>query len=773
MTYEPGSTFKIITLAAALEEGKVDLEKEHFYDPGSVEVGGARLRCWKKGGHGSQTFLEVVENSCNPGFRGARTAVGQGEAVYLYRRFRIRPENQHRFEWRRERHYVQGFPRRTGRTRNDIVRSRCIGYADPANYRRIGCDQRRQAVWPHVSKAWIHPDTGIVLEETEPELVRQVISPETSRQVREALEKVVAQGTGQKAFLDGYRVGGKTGTAQKVVNGRYSPNEHIVSFIGFAPADDPQLIVYVAVDNPQGIQFGGVVAAPIVRNIMADALPSLGVQPRTKQVDKEYKYGDVKIVTVPNLVGKTVSDIYEDMNTNFRLAASGNGDTVVRQAPARRRPNRTRCGHPHLSRAGRWEIRGLDQGRGGSRMDLYALARQLLISRVVGEGSTVIEELEVDSRKVNPGTLFFCLPGHTVDGHHYADEAVARGASALVVSRELPVALPQLIVPDPRLALAVLAACFYGHPSRKLLPVGVTGTNGKTTTTYLLEKIWADNGVAAGVIGTIEARYGNKRLSLPRTTPDILDLQRLLRDMAAAGMSRCVMEVSSHALEQGRVKGVRFRTAVFTNLTQDHLDYHRTMDAYEAAKGLLFSRLGNDYGTFPEERHFAVINADDPATERLAKLTSAELITYGIEQAADLRAKEIDISPRGTSFTVESLHGTYRVNLRLAGKYNVYNALAALGAAYCEGISLPDAVASLETVSGVPGRMESVDENLPFAVLVDYAHTPDGLDNVLRTVRTLAKGRVICVFGCGGDRDRQKRPLMGQDCGDRWPTMSF
>lgn len=395
-------------------------------------------------------------------------------------------------------------------------------------------------------------------------------------------------------------------------------------------------------------------------------------------------------------------------------------------------------------------------------MELYALSRQLLISRVVGAGTTVVEELEVDSRKVKPGTLFFCLPGHTVDGHRYADEAAARGAAALVVSRELPIALPQLIVPDPRLALAVLATCFYGHPSRKLRPVGVTGTNGKTTTTYLLEKIWADNGVSAGVIGTIEARFGNRSVSMPRTTPDILDLQRLLRDMVAAGMARCAMEVSSHALEQGRVKGVRFRTAVFTNLTQDHLDYHRTMEAYEAAKGLLFSRLGNDYGAFPDERHFAVLNADDPATERLAKITSAEAITYGIDKAADLRAKEIDISARGTAFTLETLHGTQRVNLRLAGKYNVYNALAALGAACCEGISLPDAVASLGAVPGVPGRMESIDEKQPYAVIVDYAHTPDGLDNVLRTARSLTKARVICVFGCGGDRDRQKRPQMGK-----------
>lgn len=334
MTYEPGSTFKIITLAAALQEGKVNLEKEHFYDPGSVEVDGARLRCWKKGGHGSQTFLEVVENSCNPGFVALGQRLGKDKLFSYIHAF--------------------GFGQKTGIDLNGeengiLFKPSQVGPVELATTAfgqgvSVTPIQQIAAVSaainggklfkPHVAKAWIHPETGMVLEETRPELVRQVISPETSKLVREALENVVAQGTGRNAFLDGYRVGGKTGTAQKVVGGRYSPNEHIVSFIGFAPADDPQLIVYVAVDNPQGIQFGGLVAAPIVRNILADSLPYLGVQPRTKQVEKEYRYGDAKIVTVPNLVGKTVSDIYEDMNMNFQLAASGSGNTVIRQAPA-------------------------------------------------------------------------------------------------------------------------------------------------------------------------------------------------------------------------------------------------------------------------------------------------------------------------------------------------------------------------------------------------------------------------------------------------------
>lgn len=333
MTYEPGSTFKIITLAAALEEGKVDLLKEHFYDPGYIEVAGARLRCWKKGGHGSQTFMEVVENSCNPGFVTLGQRLGKDKLFSYINAFGFGKKTG--IDLKGEENGIMFKPKQVG-----PVELATTAFGQGVSVTPI---QQITAVSaainggklfkPYVSKSWIQPETGMLLEEAQPELVRQVISPETSKMVREALENVVAQGTGGKAFLDGYRVGGKTGTAQKVVNGRYSTNEHIVSFIGFAPADDPELIVYVAVDNPKGIQFGGVVAAPIVRSIMADALPYLGVKPRNKQVEKEYKYGETKIVTVPDLIGRTISDLYEDMNSNFQLATSGSGKTVIRQAP--------------------------------------------------------------------------------------------------------------------------------------------------------------------------------------------------------------------------------------------------------------------------------------------------------------------------------------------------------------------------------------------------------------------------------------------------------
>lgn len=332
-TYEPGSTFKIITLAAALEEKKVDLKNEHFYDPGFVDVSGAKLRCWKRGGHGSETFLEVVQNSCNPGFVALGQRLGKDKLFEYIRNF--------------------GFGQKTGidlsgEATGILFKPSRVGPVELATTAfgqgvSVTPIQQIAAVsaainggklyQPHVAKSLIQPETGIVLEDLSSKMIRQVISEDTSKQVREALESVVAKGTGGKAFIDGYRVGGKTGTAQKVINGKYSANEHIVSFIGFAPADDPQIVVYTAVDNPQGIQFGGVVAAPIVRNILDDALQYMGVPKRKDQIAHPYKPDEIPIVTVPDMKGMTLQDIYEDMNSNFNLARAGTGKVVISQAP--------------------------------------------------------------------------------------------------------------------------------------------------------------------------------------------------------------------------------------------------------------------------------------------------------------------------------------------------------------------------------------------------------------------------------------------------------
>ncbi|GIP10731.1 MAG: UDP-N-acetylmuramoyl-L-alanyl-D-glutamate--2,6-diaminopimelate ligase [Paenibacillus macerans] len=396
-------------------------------------------------------------------------------------------------------------------------------------------------------------------------------------------------------------------------------------------------------------------------------------------------------------------------------------------------------------------------------MQLKELATYLIASQIRGDGELACEGIAIDSRKVQPGDLFICLPGHTVDGHDFAPQAADKGAAALVVERWLDdCPLPQLKVKDSRLAMAVLGNVFFGFPSRRLKVIGVTGTNGKTTTTYLIERILEDQGRSTGLIGTIQRKFAGRTYPMSGTTPESLELQRYLHEMAEGGAAYCVMEVSSHALDQGRVKGTHFRTAVFTNLTQDHLDYHNTMEEYRGAKGLFFSRLGNNYPANPDERSYAVLNADDPASSYFAKQTAAETITYGVENEADVRASDISVTAKGTSFHVDTFQGSADISLRMVGKFNVYNALAAIAAALLEGIPLERIKASLEAVKGVEGRVEAVDEGQSFAVIVDYAHTPDGLENVLRTVNEFAKGRVICVFGCGGDRDRTKRPIMGR-----------
>lgn len=396
-------------------------------------------------------------------------------------------------------------------------------------------------------------------------------------------------------------------------------------------------------------------------------------------------------------------------------------------------------------------------------MQLKDLATHLIATEIVGDVEVHCDGISIDSRKVQEGDLFLCLPGHTVDGHNFAQQAMDKGATALVVERWLEgISLPQLKVKDCRLAMAILGNVFYKYPSSRMKVIGVTGTNGKTTTTYLIERILQDQDKNVGLIGTIQRKSAGEVFPMSGTTPESLDLQHYLHEMVEEDSDYCVMEVSSHALEQGRVKGTHFRTAIFTNLTQDHLDYHGTMGEYRGAKGLLFSRLGNVYKDGIQERSYAVLNADDVASEYFAKQTAAEVISYGVESDADLRASNISITAKGTSFHVDTFAGSTDISLNMVGKFNVYNALAAIAAALLEGILLDDIKKSLESIKGVEGRVESVDEGQPFAVIVDYAHTPDGLENVLRTVNEFAEGRVICVFGCGGDRDRTKRPIMGK-----------
>ena len=399
---------------------------------------------------------------------------------------------------------------------------------------------------------------------------------------------------------------------------------------------------------------------------------------------------------------------------------------------------------------------------GGLHMKLNQLIEPLFIARTIGDVSIEINGIEVDSRKVQPGNLFLCLPGFTVDGHDFAPTAIEKGAVAIVCERELSVDVPQVIVKDSRFAMAYLADRFYGHPSQQLKVIGVTGTNGKTTTTHLIDKILTDQNHTTGLIGTIKMKIGSEVFDVKNTTPDALDLQKALAKMVEVHSDYAVMEVSSHALDLGRVRGVKYHIGVFTNLTQDHLDYHHTMEAYRNAKGLLFSQLGNVYSSERSENRVAVLNVDDEASQYFERVTSAQVITYGIDREADVRATNIRITSQGTTLTVESFKGTIDLQLKLVGKFNVYNVLASIAVGLIEGISLEALKTSLEEVNGVDGRFESVNEGQDYAVLVDYAHTPDSLENVLKTVKEFAKGNVICVFGAGGDRDKTKRPIMGK-----------
>ncbi|MGO4541374.1 UDP-N-acetylmuramoyl-L-alanyl-D-glutamate--2,6-diaminopimelate ligase [Paenibacillus sp. 2TAB19] len=394
-------------------------------------------------------------------------------------------------------------------------------------------------------------------------------------------------------------------------------------------------------------------------------------------------------------------------------------------------------------------------------MRIIELAELLITARLIGDGEIAPTGIASDSRKVENGQLFICLSGSKTDGHLHAPEAVRRGACAIVAERELDIDIPQLIVKDSRHAAAVIADHYYGYPSRAMKLIGVTGTNGKTTTTYLIEQILQDQQQATGVIGTIEWRYGGRAFEVSGTTPHSIELHRYLAEMRDAGTAYCAMEVSSHALAQGRVKGCRFRTAVFTNLTQDHLDYHQTMESYAAAKGLFFSRLGNTFTADASERTYAVLNADDEASAYFTRLTSVDVVTYGIDHEADVRASNVRITASRTTFHVATFRGEIDISLQMAGRFNVYNALAAISAALIEGVELSRIKASLESIPGVPGRIESVHAGQDFAVIVDYAHTPDGLENVLLAIRQFAEKRVLCVFGCGGARDRKKRPIMG------------
>jgi UDP-N-acetylmuramoyl-L-alanyl-D-glutamate--2,6-diaminopimelate ligase len=379
---------------------------------------------------------------------------------------------------------------------------------------------------------------------------------------------------------------------------------------------------------------------------------------------------------------------------------------------------------------------------------------QLLPQSAENDRTVEISALAYDNRRVGPGTLFFCVRGFTRDGHDFAEDAVGRGAAALVVDHYLKrLAVPQVLVADVRAAMATAAVAFYGDPTATLPIAGVTGTNGKTTTAHLLRALLEGAGVQAGLLGTVTCVVAGAEREVQRTTPEAIDLQQTFREMLDGGDRACVMEVSSHALSLARVDGTRFAAAIFTNLTQDHLDFHPTMEDYFVAKRRLFTEHSPAH---------AVINVDDRYGRRLA----AELdqpTTYALDDAgATFRALEVETDLAGSRFVVLTPDGEREVSSPLRGRFNVYNVLAAIATSHAMGVALDDALGTIERAGQVPGRFETIAEGQPFAVIVDYAHTPDSLENVLAAARRLTDGRLHVVFGCGGDRDRGKRPLMGE-----------
>jgi UDP-N-acetylmuramoyl-L-alanyl-D-glutamate--2,6-diaminopimelate ligase len=383
-------------------------------------------------------------------------------------------------------------------------------------------------------------------------------------------------------------------------------------------------------------------------------------------------------------------------------------------------------------------------------MDIERVIAALAPVDVLGRAPVEIADLAYDARAAGPGSLYFCVAGSRADGHDFAPEALENGAAALVVERPLQLGVPQILVEDARKAMAVAADEFFERPTVELEVAGVTGTNGKTTTAFLLYSILAAAGRRPGLLGTIESRVGGERRPAIRTTPEAIDLQRTFREMLDAGDRSAAIEATSHGSELGRLDRVRFGALVFTNLTQDHLDFHGTIERYFEAKRRLFT----------ETRPPAAVNVADPYGRRLAEDLAGrgKLLTFGLADDAELRAEDLELGPRGARFSA----GGIELETRLRGRFNVENILGAVAAALL--LEIPgDAIAyGVKELRGVPGRFEAVDEGQPFVVLVDYAHTPDSLENVLRTARGLAQNRVICVFGCGGDRDRGKRPVMGR-----------
>lgn len=387
-------------------------------------------------------------------------------------------------------------------------------------------------------------------------------------------------------------------------------------------------------------------------------------------------------------------------------------------------------------------------------MEVKNLLKSIDYNLLCGSDDLLVNNIQYDSRKVKEKDIFFAIEGFNVDGHKYIDKAIEKGSKVIVVQKEVETieGITYIKVENTRKALAIAAANFYDNPSKKMKVIGVTGTNGKTTSAFMLKSILEESGYKVGLIGTIANYIGNQELHTDKTTPESLELQGLFKQMVDSGVDYCVMEVSSHSLDLFRVHGIEFSEAIFTNLTQDHLDFHKTFENYFNAKAKLFQMSKN-----------SIVNIDDSYGRRIIDMVSNKVTTYSLEAKSDLRGENLNLHSRGIEFSLNYNNEDILIKLSIPGKYNVYNALGCIGAALNEGIDIYTIKNALEKVT-VPGRCEiiTMDNNLGFDVIVDYSHTPDSLENILKNVREFTPGKLLCVFGCGGDRDRTKRPIMGE-----------
>ncbi|MBR2452801.1 MAG: UDP-N-acetylmuramoyl-L-alanyl-D-glutamate--2,6-diaminopimelate ligase [Clostridia bacterium] len=389
-------------------------------------------------------------------------------------------------------------------------------------------------------------------------------------------------------------------------------------------------------------------------------------------------------------------------------------------------------------------------------MLLSQLLTDVEIIKASGNIDVKISGVAFNSQEVKPGYVFVCIKGFKTDGHDYAEDALEKGAVAIVAEKPLPdTAATTVVVKDTRYALSCIAAAFYDHPYRKFRLIGVTGTNGKTTTTYLVKSILESCGETVGLIGTNQNMIGNQIIPSHHTTPDSLELMQLFDRMANEGVNTVVMEVSSHSLALDRVACCEFDVGAFTNVTQDHLDFHGTMENYTNAKAQLFKKCRT-----------GVFNLDDDACEILRENATCEVLTYSTKKDCDLKAEDIEYRATGVEFDLVSGEARERVSLSIPGGFSVYNALTAATCCVAVGLSLEEISNGLRTAKGVKGRIEVVETNTDYTVIIDYAHTPDGLYNILSAIRGFAKGRIVTLFGCGGDRDKTKRPQMGKIAGE-------